>query len=62
MIQIKAIDLVSVAVAAEIWLKQKNEIFNTLSVELEAATKLKKALQKADWDEDAELIIDEAPF
>lgn len=62
MIKIKAIDLVSVAVAAEIWFKKQNEITNSFALELKKATKLKKELYKTNWDEDAELMIEELPF
>lgn len=44
MITIKAIDLVSIAVAAEIWLKKQNQITNSFIVELKAATELKKSI------------------
>lgn len=57
-IKIEAIDLTSIAVAAEIWLK-KNNTFDQFTKELEAATRLKKAMYKVSWDADAELTIKE---
>lgn len=60
MITIKAIDLVSIAVAAEIWFKKQNQITNSFIVELKAATELKKALYKVQWDKDAKLTINES--
>ena len=62
LIKIKTIDLTGIAVAAEIWFKKQNEIFHNFDKELNAATTLKKALYKTNWDEETELFIDELPF
>lgn len=62
MYTIKAIDLVGIAVAAELWFKKQNKVAHMFEKELKAATALKKELYKTTWDEDAELFIDELPF
>lgn len=64
MIKIKAIDLVEIVVAAEIWFKRQKQLTDISLWEKsrENATSLKKQLYKTNWDEDAELIIEEAPF
>lgn len=61
-IKIKAIDLVGIAVAAEIWFKKINDTHHTFQIELNKAKQLKRKLREKDWDEDAELFIDEMPF
>lgn len=62
MIKIKEIELVGIAVAAEIWFKKQNEISKMFIKEQKAAEELKNKLYKAQWDENAELYIDELPF
>lgn len=62
MIKIKAIELVGIAVAAELWFKRQDEISHLFGLEKKAAEKLKKQLYAVQWDEDAELLIDEMPF
>lgn len=62
MITIKALDLTSIAVAAEMALSRLKENGAKVEVELQAAQNLKKQLYKIQWDEDAELMIEELPF
>lgn len=62
MFKIKAIDLMGIAVAAEIWFKKQDKTFNCFALEIKAATKLKEAISSLPGTEDTELIIDEAPF
>lgn len=62
MIKIKAIDLLSIAIGAEVLYKKYNKQHHTFNAELDAAFNLKKALYKVNWDDDAELMIEELPF
>ena len=63
MIKVKAIDLITIAFVAHTNLMLMNaRQKNLFKEEEEAAKMIRKKLSKVNWDEDAELIIDEAPF
>lgn len=56
---IKPETLAGICEAARIWFSEKNKIYHTFAVEEKQAKKLRDALWKVDWDEDARLVIDE---